>query len=381
MMIEYIEIFRMGCIGKKLSVNYNRNQYIRIDKSVEEMAKIDIYFDDYEYEDEERIEDLELKGDENVIIYKYNKYSDLINIYGGIRIMITDKEMLREDRYKELPENIEYVIVKKKVYEVRKEEEMMRFMSNRRIKEYVEEMIRNGRQNMINKKGETVLYWLCKKEMEEEAIELISKMDEEIINGSDRKGRTILNMACENVMKRLSIELIGRMSDEAINREDIYGYMALNWACINMMGKVVLEIVRRMSDKMIEEMDILNMVCLNIMEEAAIELIGRVSVDVINRWNNRGETSLFWVCYNKMERVAIIMIEKMSESGINKWNKFGETALYYACHNKMEEVALKLISRMSIEAINKKGGGKRAIQIAEEKNMKKVVEMIKEVCI
>ena len=44
----------------------NRNQYIKINKSVEEIAKIKI---DY-YDKKEKIEDLELKGDENVLIYK-----------------------------------------------------------------------------------------------------------------------------------------------------------------------------------------------------------------------------------------------------------------------------------------------------------------------
>ena len=42
-MIEYIEIFRM-------EIEYKGNQYKRIDKSVEEIAKIEIDFEDDEYE-------------------------------------------------------------------------------------------------------------------------------------------------------------------------------------------------------------------------------------------------------------------------------------------------------------------------------------------
>ena len=105
------------------------------------------------------IEDLGLEGDENVIIYRNDKGDgeEFINIYSGIRIMITTERTINGDRYKKLPENVDYVIVKNRVYEVKEEFDMIFFMSEERLKEYIQEAISQGKLNESNKKGNTLL--------------------------------------------------------------------------------------------------------------------------------------------------------------------------------------------------------------------------------
>ena len=154
-----------------------------------------------------------MNGDENVLIYKSNYYNyddddddndddnvdddndinvngdEFINIFGNIKIMITTEETINEDKYKKLPENVDYVIVKNRVYEVKDEFDMMKFKSEKRFREYIEEVERQGKINENNKNGETVLTIACKNEI-----------------------------ASKNGMERVAMELIPRMSEEAINK-------------------------------------------------------------------------------------------------------------------------------------------------------------------
>jgi hypothetical protein len=147
----------------------DRNQYKRIEGTVEEIAKIKIKF--YEnYDSKDKIEDLALEGDENVIIYQNEegKGDEFINIYCKTRIMITSEVTINEDKYKKLPENVDYVIVDNMIYEVKDEQEMMRFMRKERFSEYIEELERYDKINANNKNGETALYWACWKNMDQE---------------------------------------------------------------------------------------------------------------------------------------------------------------------------------------------------------------------
>ncbi len=334
----------------------DRNQYIKIEKSVEEISKIKINFY-MDYNDNERIEDLALEGDENVIIYNNTRGNgdEFINIYSKTRIMITTEYSINKDRYKKLPENVEYVIVDNEVYEVKDEFTMIKIMTNEKIIEYIGELERQGRINENNKKGETALYGACYKYMERVAMELIPKMSGEAINKWDKDGRTALMIACQKRMERVAMELIPRMSEEAINKWDKDGRTALYWACYKKMERVAMELTLRMSE------------------------------EAINKWNIDGVTALYCACYHKMENVAMELIPRMSEEAINKWYEDGYTALYWACYNKMERVAMELIPKMSKGAINKeridyKNLNNRSVLFRAEvlNEMEEVEEMIKE---
>ncbi len=263
-----------------MEINYNRNQYKRIEGTVVKISKIYIFFDNYDSKD--KIEDLELEGDENVIIYKNEEGNgdEYINIYSGAKIMITTEKTINEDKYKKLPESVDYVIVDRLVYEVKDEFDMMKFKSEKRFREYIEEVERQGKINENNKNGETVLTIACKNEI-----------------------------ASKNGMERVAMEIIPRMSDEAINKwNNKFGNTALILACYNKMERVALELIPRMSE------------------------------EAINKWDEDGYTALIWTCKNRWERVAMELIPKMNKKAINKWNKDGRTALMIASKNKMERV-------------------------------------------
>ena len=157
---------------------------------------------------------------------------------------------------------------------------MMKFKSEGRFREYIEELERQGKINENNKNGETVLTIACKNEI-----------------------------ASKNGMERVAMELIPRMSEEAINKwNNKFGNTALILACYNKMERVALELIPRMSE------------------------------EAINKWDEDGYTALIWTCKNRWERVAMELIPKMNEKAINKWNKDGRTALMIASKNKMERV-------------------------------------------
>jgi hypothetical protein len=138
-----------------------RNQYIKIDNTIEEIAKTKIKFDG-RYDDREGIEELGIEEGVNVLIYKNERGDgeEFINIYSGIRVLITTKKTIDTDRYKKLPENIEYVIIDRMIYSKREEIEMMEFKSRGSLEEYAGELVRSGRYEERNKRGESILYWL-----------------------------------------------------------------------------------------------------------------------------------------------------------------------------------------------------------------------------
>ncbi len=120
-----------------IKMTMNRNQYIKIDKSIEEICKMEIDFDDYDSND--RIEDLEIVEGCNVLIYKsINREEDYENIYRGIKIMITTINMVYGDRYRKLPRTIEYIVINKKIYR-NDEYDMMEYMTYETFERYVYE--------------------------------------------------------------------------------------------------------------------------------------------------------------------------------------------------------------------------------------------------
>jgi hypothetical protein len=74
------------------------------------------------------------------------------------------------------------------------------------------------------------------------------------------------------------------------------------------------------------------------MNNVAIKLIERMSDELINKWDDKGYTALYWACDNKMLKVAIKLVERMSREAINKRTVYGYTALYRVQRNKMTEV-------------------------------------------
>ena len=99
------------------NMTYINNQYIRLDKPIEEIAKIEIKTDGKN----KLIEDIEI-GDYDVnVVIAYGDKVEYDNIYGGVKILITDEEALKKNEYI-IPEYIEKIIVYGCVYENNKRE-------------------------------------------------------------------------------------------------------------------------------------------------------------------------------------------------------------------------------------------------------------------
>jgi len=291
-------------------MTYINNQYIRLDKLLEEIAKIEIKTDE---NNNKLIEDLEIEDYSNVVI-AYGEKVEYNNIFPSIKILITDETALIKNEYK-IPEYIEKIIVYGYVYENKKEEI-----------ERIKEGLKNGLElikvifspdilkreeinlNQVNNDGNTALILACFEKKELDVLKLIEK--EEIkINQVNKNGNTALIMACYNKMERVALKLLER-EEININQVNCIGATALICACENEM------------------------------ESVALKLLGRKDIN-INQVDNDSYTALIMACGRKMERVALKLLDK-EDININHTHCYGITALDIAIKNNMENVIKKI---------------------------------------
>lgn len=228
----------------------NKNQYIRIEGTVEEIGKMETRILSIYYW-RRKLEELELEGDENVLIYSNEKGDgeEFINIYSKIRIMITDRGTIEEDKYKKLPKNIEYVIVENMIYDVKEELDMMYYMKKDTLKEKIREIIGRGIYNDSSMNGNTALMAVSYHGLEDEIKELNRMMRGEMISKWNKYGYTALMMICRNGMEEIGIEMIEKMNEEAINKCNKEGETALHWTSRNNMEKITIKLLGRMDKK------------------------------------------------------------------------------------------------------------------------------------
>jgi len=161
-------------------MTYTNNQYIKLDKRLEEILKIQVKTD----ENNRLIEDLEIDDYPNVIIACGNKV-EYNNIFGGVKILITNEDALEKNEYK-IPEYIERIIVYGYMYRNNKEE----------IERMINELV-NGNELLkaIDRKNEN------------KAIEILEEIQEININYEDKINKwTPLLLASENNMENESLQ-------------------------------------------------------------------------------------------------------------------------------------------------------------------------------
>jgi len=276
---------------------YTNNQYIRLNKPLEEIAKIERKTD----KKNRMISDLDIKDYEpNVIIaYGIDNKIDYCNIFSSVRILITDIKTLY-GKIEEIPEFIEVIIVDNLIYYDKndvnsdKDFDLLLFENNEeRFEMKVERLIERGKINSYNNVGDTILNYLIINKKEKKAIELIDKMEIETINKVRKNGYPIL---------------IWVKIGEPV---ETYGRSALILACYKKMESVALKLLER----------------------------GDIN---INQQDTNETTAFIMACENKMECVALKLLER-KDLKINQGNRSGFTGCYYADKNNMQSVVNRII--------------------------------------
>ena len=231
---------------------YNNYEYIRVEENIEEISKIKIKTNKLY----RKIEDIEIDIIEpNILTYYYDKNMENIkleNIYSGVKILITSKELMIK-KYKEIPEYIENIIVDGKIYYNNGNKlEYIDFMSVSELDEIIDNYIYNNRCNEVNSRGQIIL---------ERAIisfhkrtnEIIDKTSEENINKYLFDTLLIYISDWRNIENMKKI--IKRLYNETINRTK-NNYSLLFMAVRNSISKELIEyLVEKSDDKILNLVD------------------------------------------------------------------------------------------------------------------------------
>jgi len=304
-------------------MEYFNNQYINIEgKNINEILdkcrKIKVKYNN----GNKNIEDLEIKDNDNVLIcvkgmYYYKCEIDYNNIYSKIKIIITDGLAL-ENKWREIPEYIEYIIVDGIIHKNNKNKlDFIRFIENK--KDYLRELIIEKNINFVNSNNETLLYWCCVEEINE-IKDLIKDMSDDIINKICKNDNALI-WACYNNMIDVIIEILKKnINEENMNLMDKNGYSAIYWICYKNIK----------------------------LPEETFNKILKLSSIVINKTTLRHETVLMWACYNNMTNETLKIIEIMDKKVIKYMDDRGYTAFYYAYKYNNKEIMNKILKKIDI---------------------------------
>jgi len=212
-----------------------------------------------------------------LVFYEYDDNKPIYdNIFPSVKILITNFGGIKNGLWKEIPDYVEYIIYKNRIYKNNKDKFDFIFFEDEKI---IHELIDEGKINKWNINDETVLYWACRCEMTNIALKLIDRMSNEAINKWNNEGTTALYCACIYKMQDVAIKLINRMSDEAINKWNFEEYTALLCACFRNIPDVAIKLIDRMSVEAINKKykEILNFVKVNNMKKVEIKLKDKIS--------------------------------------------------------------------------------------------------------
>ena len=189
------------------------NQYMKTDKTLEELKEIYIKSD----ENDKELDDLEFNEIPNVLFYKEkseNGYKKglMENIFSSVKILVTDFWTLK-DYFMEIPDFIEYIVGNNKIYKNNRNK--IDFIEMIDDKEEKKQIIRDWIKkdvNYINIEGYSVLIYAVYNNMLNEVKEILN---------SDFRQINIKNNFDKNILHFLSVSQNDEIKDLVFNRNDI----------------------------------------------------------------------------------------------------------------------------------------------------------------
>ena len=370
----------------------HNNRYYKLDIELEELTKCKI-INESGYKGK-HIEDIDILVEEpNILIYTSNirgydsdsdedlipeekeiKTINFYNIYPSVRILVTTYLELTEERYKEIPDFIEYIIIGKYIYRnTRNKFDFILFYEERDAKRYLYEMIEDRRFNEINSSQESLLYLCCYYKIPE-IIDYIDEFTDEIINLQSKDNSYCLHECAKNKLYDLFLLLLPRSNDDIINDYNENKYSCLMQLCVN------IEVCRYIEEEGDDEEKIeLKKYLTQEYKKAIIcgkELIKRTTIETINCYYNEYKLNIIYTIVKKDIRELLnAILEKTKIESINVINvRSKNSILYYACENNLENLAIILLFDINKDLIKfKNSAGKSPYDIAIEKNFSKLV--------
>lgn len=101
-------------MSEELKRRYYKNQYLRFEGSIEEISKklLDVKYTTSPLKKYYiRICDLDFSEIKEPNVLLCQNVNDFVNIYGSVKIIITDAHSLIEGMWQQIPKTVEYVIV------------------------------------------------------------------------------------------------------------------------------------------------------------------------------------------------------------------------------------------------------------------------------
>lgn len=306
------------------------NQYIRVNTE-KNRNYIDTYKHFREFKNQDiLISDISLLANEEPNILLYAKYTydeervDFENIYHSVRILVTEKILIDEDKYLEIPNYIEKIIILNLEYDIKDDFEMIEFMSNERFSEYVKNKIYDDRIMLeYNRNNDYIFGEIC------------ARRDSELIKYIIEKRKNIINEIIERFGSK---KIFGSYYNEVIIRI----------------------IIENMDKKYLYERDEYNRTILQLlvyiynMNTEISFLMDDLSYDLIKTRDNEDNNVLFYACKYHVSEVANKLIEKMETEDINYENKDGYTVYYYMIIKDMIKTIEKAVEKIDIINANKK---------------------------
>jgi hypothetical protein len=208
--------------------------------------------------------------------YEDKESIDFENIYGTVRIIIINYELLGENNYQRIPENVEIIMANKyenkryywseingKLIIYRREEkEMIEFMKEETLNNYIKKNILNDEIIIENNKnGNSVINEICKRGKKEILEKIINeRRGENIINKwiernenikkiYNYKENEIIYIILENIEKKYIEDEIKNICNYMLEKMDKYS----RYNILLMMIEREEKIIKKIEIKIIEE--------------------------------------------------------------------------------------------------------------------------------